>query len=112
LRTAVWAVTAQHALGMIGQRDVALIDVRERSERERHGVIPGPLHVPYPSLQQNISAGGMLRELLKSTTKRLLFYCAFGERSAMAMQRRRMRGFRRPAISKAALMPGRQASGR
>jgi len=28
----------------------------------------------------------MLSELAKSTSKRLLFYCAFGERSAMAVQ--------------------------
>jgi len=81
-----WAITAEQALAMMCQRDVALIDLRERSERERHGVIPGSLHVPYPSLQENIGAGGMLHELAKSTSKRLLFYCAFGERSAMAVQ--------------------------
>jgi rhodanese-related sulfurtransferase len=81
-----WATTAQQAVRLVGQPDVALIDLRERSERERHGAIPGSLHVPYPSLQENISAGGILHELAKSTGKRLLFYCAFGERSAMAVQ--------------------------
>ena len=81
-----WAVSAQQAQGLIRRPDIALIDLRERSERERHGVIPGSLHVPYPTLQENIGAGGMLHELAKSTSKRLLFYCAFGERSAMAVQ--------------------------
>ena len=81
-----WAMTARQALALVGKPDVALIDLRERSERERHGIIPGSLHVPYPSLQENIGAGGMLYELAKSTGKRLLFYCAFGERSAMAVQ--------------------------
>src|SRR5262249_61211378 len=47
---------------------------------------PGSLHVPYPTLQESIRSGGMLHELAKSTSKRLLFYCAFGERSAMAVQ--------------------------
>ena len=42
--------------------------------------------MPYPSLQESIAAGGMLHELAKSTGKRMLFYCAFGERSAMAVQ--------------------------
>ena len=42
--------------------------------------------IPYPSLQENISSGGTLHELAKSTSRRLLFYCAFGERSAMAVQ--------------------------
>jgi glyoxylase-like metal-dependent hydrolase (beta-lactamase superfamily II)/rhodanese-related sulfurtransferase len=81
-----WAVTAEQGLALVGKADVALIDLREKNERERHGVIPGSLHVPYPSLQENISSGGMLHELARSTNKRLVFYCAFGERSAMAVQ--------------------------
>ncbi len=81
-----WAFTAEQALAMLGKPDVALIDLRERSEREKYGTIPGSLHVPYPALQESIRAGGMLHELAKSTSKRILFYCAFGERSAMAVQ--------------------------
>ena len=81
-----WAVSAEQALTLVGRSDVALIDLREQSERERHGVIPGAIHLPYARLQENIAAGGMLHELAKSTSKQLLFYCAFGERSAMAVQ--------------------------
>ncbi|MBW8907926.1 MAG: MBL fold metallo-hydrolase [Mesorhizobium sp.] len=81
-----WAVSAEQALALVGRPDVALIDLREQSERERHGVIPGAIHLPYGRLQENIVAGGMLHELAKSTAKRILFYCAFGERSAMAVQ--------------------------
>lgn len=81
-----WAVSAEQALALIGRPDVALIDLREQTERERHGVIPGAIHLPYARLQENIAAGGMLHELAKSTSKQILFYCAFGERSAMAVQ--------------------------
>jgi len=81
-----WTLSAGQALALLGQPDIALIDLRERSERERHGTIPGSLHVPYPTLQESIRSGGMLHGLAKSTSKRLLFYCAFGERSAMAVQ--------------------------
>src|SRR5947208_3802827 len=81
-----WTLSAGEALALLGKPDIALIDLRERSERERHGTIPGSLHVPYPTLQESIRSGGMLHELGKSTSKRLLFYCAFGERSAMAVQ--------------------------
>jgi len=81
-----WSVTAQEARSVVGQADVALIDLREPSERKRHGIIAGSLHVPYPTLQENIRPGGILYELGKSTNKKLLFYCAFGERSAMAVQ--------------------------
>jgi sulfur dioxygenase len=81
-----WAVTADDMKALLGQRDIVLIDLRERTEREKHGMIPGSLHAPYPDLQQNIQAGGMLYELAIATNRRLVFYCAFGERSAMAVQ--------------------------
>jgi hypothetical protein len=35
-----WATTARQAIRIVGQPDVALIDLRERSEHERHGTIP------------------------------------------------------------------------
>jgi rhodanese-related sulfurtransferase len=81
-----WAVTAAEALAFPGRADVALIDLREKSEREKYGTIPSSLHAPYPDLQENIGKGGMLHELAMATGKRLVFYCAFGERSAMAVQ--------------------------
>ena len=79
-----WAMTAEQAKDLLGRRDVALIDLRERAERAKHGVIPGALHAPYAELQENIQPGGVLHEL--AADKRLVFYCAFGERSAMAVQ--------------------------
>jgi sulfur dioxygenase len=81
-----WAFSAGDAMGLIGKPDVALIDLREKRERERHGEIPGALHLPYTDLQENLQAGGVLHELATATKKALLFYCAFGERSAMAVQ--------------------------
>ncbi|NLS06155.1 MBL fold metallo-hydrolase [Rhizobium sp. P32RR-XVIII] len=81
-----WAVSATEALALHGRPDIAIIDLRERAEREKHGTIPGSIHAPYPDLQENISLGGMLHELAAATGKRIVFYCAFGERSAMAVQ--------------------------
>jgi glyoxylase-like metal-dependent hydrolase (beta-lactamase superfamily II)/rhodanese-related sulfurtransferase len=81
-----WAVTPAQARGLVGRADVALVDLRERGERDKHGVIPGSLHAPYPDLEANIRKGGMLNELASATGKRIVFYCAFGERSAMAVQ--------------------------
>ena len=81
-----WALSATQALSLRGRTDTTIVDLRERSERERHGVIPGSLHAPYPDLQENLSAGGILHELAMATGKRIVFYCAFGERSAMAVQ--------------------------
>jgi sulfur dioxygenase len=81
-----WAVDAAAAQALLGRADVALVDLRERAERERHGCIPGALHAPYPGLAENLAPGGVLHELATATGKRLVFFCAFGERSAMAVQ--------------------------
>ena len=43
-------------------------------------------HAPYPELLENVRPGGMVNELAAATGKRIVFYCAFGERSAMAVQ--------------------------
>jgi len=83
-----WAVSAAEAVALRGRPDVAIVDLREKGERDKHGIIPGSLHAPYPSLQDEIGPGGMLHELAAATGNRILFYCAFGERSAMAVQAR------------------------
>jgi len=81
-----WALSAADAMALRGRSDVAIVDLREKSERDKHGVIPGSLHAPYPNLPENINPGGMLHELAAATGKRIVFCCAFGERSAMAVQ--------------------------
>ena len=81
-----WALTAAQAIALVGQASVTLIDLRERGEREKHGQIPGSLHAPYPDLAVNVRPGGVLHELSRATDKPMVFYCAFGERSAMAVQ--------------------------
>jgi sulfur dioxygenase len=81
-----WALSPAEAIALCGTAGVAMIDLREQTEREKHGVIPGSLHAPYADLQKNVSPSGMLRELATATGKRIVFYCAYGERSAMAVQ--------------------------
>ncbi len=81
-----WTINADEALIHLNDPRYAFVDLRENSERKKHGVIPGSLHAPYPDLMENVHPGGMLHELATATSKRLLFYCAFGERSAMAVR--------------------------
>jgi len=78
-----WALDAAQAIPLIGRGDIVFIDLREQGERDRHGVIPESQHAPYPELQRNLGAGELLNSFAGKT---LLFYCAFGERSAMAVQ--------------------------
>jgi rhodanese-related sulfurtransferase len=79
------AVTARDAIESLGRPEVLLVDLRENGERARHGMLPGALHAPYPSIGESLAPGGMLREVAAATGRRIVFFCAFGERSAMAV---------------------------
>ena len=86
-----WSVTPDQARKLIDAPEIVLVDLREAEERAKHGVIPGSVSVPYQSLQENLQSSGVLRSLAKD--KRLIFYCAYGERSAMAVQAAQQEGF-------------------
>jgi sulfur dioxygenase len=81
-----WAVAVQDALRLAGRPDVAFVDLREPAERERHGEIPGSMHLSYSLLEENIRPGGALHYLMGLAGISILLYCAHGERSAMAVQ--------------------------
>jgi glyoxylase-like metal-dependent hydrolase (beta-lactamase superfamily II)/rhodanese-related sulfurtransferase len=85
-----WTVQAPELESQLKRADVAIVDLREDRERTKYGEIPGSLHVPYTRLADALNPGGVLREL--GSTKSLVFYCAFGERSAMAVKLAREAG--------------------
>jgi len=63
--------------------EIQVIDIREEGERYRFGVIPGAIHAPYAQFDQYCAPNGLLSGLGKG--KRLVLYCAVGERSKLAM---------------------------
>ncbi len=79
------ALGAREALESLGRPDILLVDLRENSERAKHGTLAGALHAPYPTIEEGLKPGGMLREVAAATGRRIVFFCAFGERSAMAV---------------------------
>jgi glyoxylase-like metal-dependent hydrolase (beta-lactamase superfamily II)/rhodanese-related sulfurtransferase len=79
------SLTAREAIESLGRPDLLLVDLRENSERAKHGMLPGALHAPYPAIGESLQPGGMLREVAAATGRRIVFFCAFGERSAMAV---------------------------
>jgi glyoxylase-like metal-dependent hydrolase (beta-lactamase superfamily II)/rhodanese-related sulfurtransferase len=79
------AFTAREAIEGLGRPDILLVDLREVAERAKHGTLPGALHAPYPAIGDSLKPGGMLREVATATGRRIVFFCAYGERSAMAV---------------------------
>jgi glyoxylase-like metal-dependent hydrolase (beta-lactamase superfamily II)/rhodanese-related sulfurtransferase len=69
-----------------------LVDLREDSERQRDGAIPGSMHMPYGDFEHQLGTDSRLRQLAREHPQRVVFYCAFGERSALALHSAREAG--------------------
>src|SRR3978361_693477 len=79
------ALSARDAIESLGRPEILLVDLRENGERTRHGMLSGAMHAPYPAIGERLKAGGMLREGPGAAGRRIVFFCAFGERAAMAV---------------------------
>ncbi len=85
-------ISAADAQLRLADDAVILVDLREDTERARRGAIPGSVHVPYQKLGESIKPGGTLAALAHAG-RPLVLYCAFGERSALALVEMRRAGF-------------------
>ena len=63
------------------------VDLREQGERQRDGHIPGDLHVSYQQLDDALQTDSKLKRELANEEIQVVFYCSFGERSALAVER-------------------------
>jgi sulfur dioxygenase len=79
------SVDCREGLTRLSDPSLILVDLRDDAERTKNGVIPCSVHAPYPDLDENINPGGLLYELARSSGRQIVFYCAYGERSAMAV---------------------------
>ncbi len=86
-------LTPSDARSMLAGGRAMLVDLREAPERARHGAIESSVHSPYRELADALANGGLLATLAHATGKRLVFICAYGERSAMAVEAARAAGF-------------------
>ena len=86
------SLTARDAIASLGRPEILLVDLRETGERSKHGMLPGALHAPYGGVAESLKPGGMLREVAAATGRRIVFFCAFGERSAMAVKAAKQAG--------------------
>jgi len=86
-------INAETAIALLEVGDSLFVDLREPSERQRDGIIPSSVHAPYRSLDEALKAGGVLEALAQVYAPRMVLYCAFGERSALALRKLQAAGF-------------------
>ena len=73
--------------------DVVLLDVRDRSERDRDGAIPGSIHVSRGLLEFTADPESPMFNEAISPDRRLVLYCGTGGRSALAAKTLHDMGF-------------------
>jgi glyoxylase-like metal-dependent hydrolase (beta-lactamase superfamily II)/rhodanese-related sulfurtransferase len=105
------SLCARDAIDSLGRPDILLVDLRENSERAKHGMLSGALHAPYPSICESLQPGGMLREVAAATGRRVVFFCAFGERSAMAVAAAKSAGLANTAHTEGGIDAWKKAGG-
>jgi rhodanese-related sulfurtransferase len=99
------SLTARDAIASLGRPEILLVDLRETAERNKHGMLTGALHAPYGGIEESLRPGGMLREVAAASGRRIVFFCAFGERSAMAVKAAKQAGLPNTAHIEAAWTP-------
>lgn len=87
-----WALSVAEASPLVGTPEVLFVDLREDQERRRDGIIPSSMHAPYKALDDFVQPGSTLHYEAKQGGKRIVFYCAYGERSTLAVQSARESG--------------------
>lgn len=87
-----WSITCAEVKKKLADNSIVLVDLREDSERKKNGIIEPSRWMPYGEIESSLGKGGSLLELAQNCGKDIVFYCAFGERSAMALQMSRDAG--------------------
>jgi rhodanese-related sulfurtransferase len=78
------AVPAEEAIALHGRDDVMFVDLRDIRELQREGRVPGAFHCPRGMLEFWIDPDSKYHKAAFAQDKRFVFFCAAGQRSALA----------------------------
>lgn len=84
-RARIVEVETPEAITWVGRDDVVFVDLRDVRERERSGFIPGSFHCPRGMLEFWVDPDSPYFKPIFGQTKRFVFHCASGWRSALSV---------------------------
>jgi rhodanese-related sulfurtransferase len=79
-------LSAGEAVALHGRDDVVFVDLRDVRELNREGRLPGAFHCPRGMLEFWIDPDSKYHKPAFAADKRFVFFCAAGQRSALATQ--------------------------
>jgi rhodanese-related sulfurtransferase len=80
------SLSANDAIALHGRDDVVFVDLRDIRELQREGRVPGAFHCPRGMLEFWIDPESKYHKSVFAADKRFVFFCAAGQRSALATQ--------------------------
>lgn len=108
---AIETVQAAEAVQQLYQEEVAFIDIRDISELERDGKIPGAIHASRGMLEFLADPESPYHKDVFTSGKKLFLYCTNGGPSALATQRLQEMGLNRIAHVGGGLKAWKEACG-
>jgi rhodanese-related sulfurtransferase len=88
----VTTLSAGEAVALHGRYGVLFVDLRDIRELERDGRLPGAFHCPRGMLEFWIDPQSKYHKPVFAEKTRFVFFCAAGQRSALATQTARHMG--------------------
>lgn len=83
---AITTLSVDEALALHGRDDVVFVDLRDVRELAREGRVPGAFHCPRGLLEFWIDPQSTYHKPVFAQDKRFVFFCAAGQRSALAAE--------------------------
>ena len=80
------SLSAGDAMALHGRSDVIFVDLRDIRELQREGRVPGAFHCPRGMLEFWIDPESKYHKDVFAEDKQFIFFCAAGQRSALATQ--------------------------
>src|SRR5207244_1317217 len=77
-------LSAHTAVALHGRDDVVFVDLRDIRELNRDGRVPGAFHCPRGMLEFWLDPESKYHKPIFAEDKRFVFFCAAGQRSALA----------------------------
>ena len=101
----------EKAIAQHGRNDITFVDLRDIRELQREGRIPGAFHCPRGMLEFWVDPQSKYFKPTFGEDKRFVFFCAAGQRSALATQTAQRMGLKPVAHIKGGFGAWRDAGG-
>ena len=85
-KSRIRTISLDEARARHGRDDVVFVDLRDIRELHREGRVPGAFHCPRGMLEFWIDPQSKYHKPIFAADKRFVFFCAAGQRSALATE--------------------------